>query len=493
MKLNKLIKTNLDIEINGVTTYSKNTDKGFLFLCIKGSKTDRHLFIEDAAKRGAAAAIIDDKKYENSSIPTILVDNVNDIYDSLIAKFYDNPQEKISLIAITGTDGKTTTAAMVEQLIDKEVCANFGTNGAFFNGKRYRLNNTTPDSEAFYPLLAQFVKEGAKAAVIEFSSESEHFGRLKDLKFDIIALTNITSDHLNTHKTLKNYVNAKLNIFKNHLKIGGIAILNSSTKNFDRFKSEIEGNLSPLFIISFGYKNDDTFKIKEIKEIYNRIEITFDFHNQTHEKHIQMLGKFNAYNYITALAIQSALYKIWSDGGKNKKYVKDYTHSYIKFSIPGRANKFDTKDGISVIIDYAHTLNSIDNILEASTRGTLRKIIAVTGAAGDRDKSKRPKIAKLLEEKADKIIFTTDDPHFEKPENIINDLLSGIQNRKKVRVIPDRGKAINAALKIAELGDTILILGKGDDDYIIVEDEKIPFNDIEFIKNAFSKLNITYI
>ncbi|MDR2748540.1 MAG: UDP-N-acetylmuramoyl-L-alanyl-D-glutamate--2,6-diaminopimelate ligase [Bifidobacteriaceae bacterium] len=478
MKLNKLIDTPLDLDISSITTYSKNARGGSLFLCIKGSNTDRHLFIEDAASRGAVAAIIDDKKYQNSPIPTILVDNVNSIYDSLIAKFYGNPEKRIKLIALTGTDGKTTTAAMVEQMLGSDICCNFGTNGAFFADKHFELNNTTPDSEVFYPLLKQFADNGAEYAVIEFSSEAEHFRRLRNLQFDIIALTNITSDHLNTHKTLENYIDAKLSIFKNHLKKSGTAILNSSCEQFELFKN----SLANKAVKSFGYKNADNWKIDKIVPKNTGFEVELIANEKAYNTKLKMFGKYNVYNYILSTAIVDTLSKDYLQTAK----------SAFAFSIPGRMNMFITSSHFTVIIDYAHTFNSINSILDTAKEKTRGKIIVVTGAAGDRDKSKRPKIARLLEEKADQIIFTTDDPHFENNDQIIQDLMSGITNKNVVDIEIDRGKAIEKAISEASKGDTILILGKGDDKYIISGGEKIPFCDTEFTKSVFSKLNISY-
>ncbi|MDR3128175.1 MAG: UDP-N-acetylmuramoyl-L-alanyl-D-glutamate--2,6-diaminopimelate ligase [Bifidobacteriaceae bacterium] len=487
MELNKLIKTNLNINIKGVTTYSPNAKNGWLFICIKGSKTDRHKYIEDAAKRGAVAAIIDNPEYSNSGIPTVLVPNVNNIYDKLIAKFYNHPEKAILLAAVTGTDGKTTTASMVQQILGQANCANFGTNGAFFQNQHFELDNTTPDSEIFYPLLRKFVRLGAKYAILEFSSEAQHFNRLRNLKFDILAMTTITSDHLNTHKTLKKYVLAKKNIFSQHAKINTKYILNSSSKYYNDFLKLVKNKTN---LINYGYKTPDTYSIKNITSSNRSQKIKYFQAGKIFNAQIQMLGKYNAYNYICAIAIANQLYKIY-----HKKTEKDLSiPNDINFSVPGRMNLFLTSTGWSVLIDYAHTYNSINNLL-SSVRQELvpnQRIIVVTGAAGDRDKTKRPLIGKLLEQKADVIILTEDDSHFEYNNQIMKQILSGINKQNKVYIIGQRGKAIIKATQLAKKGDIITILGKGNDKYIKKHNQKIPFNDIDFIKSIFSTNDIAY-
>ncbi|MDR3152113.1 MAG: UDP-N-acetylmuramoyl-L-alanyl-D-glutamate--2,6-diaminopimelate ligase [Bifidobacteriaceae bacterium] len=534
MKLTDLIKPFIDeltinidssimsINIKGVTTYSPNAKSGWLFLCIKGSKTDRHKYIADAAKRGAVAAIIDNPKYKNSAIPTVLVKNVNSVYDSIIAKFYGNPEKEILLAAITGTDGKTTTCAMIQQLLDKKIgsgkIANFGTNGAIFASQKIHLENTTPDSEIFYPLLREFVQKGAKIAILEFSSEAQHYNRLKNLEFDIIALTSITSDHLNTHKTLKNYINAKYNIFKNHLKNKGAAILNSSDENYQSFKQKIAKNKPAAQIITYGYKSKDNWQIKKIHQNNANLEINYKTENQEFVVDLNILGRYNGYNYICAAAAASQIEKIiqnknlnnikYFESKKAKKTTISKNTSASKtsiskednlinfltfnFQIPGRVNLFNTSKKYSVLIDYAHTFEAIKQLIQTVKLLPHQKIIVITGMAGSRDKTKRKKIGTLLEKEADQIILTQDDPHFENNQIIIKDILQGVKNKDKTLIIENRAQAIEKSLDLANIGDIILILGKGDDDYIIQNNKKIPFNDIKYLKSIFSKAGITY-
>ena len=449
MKLNELIQTDLNIEINKIKTNSKNIEKGDVFVCIKGANFDRHDFIEEAIENGASIAIV--SKDVDVSIPTIKVLDPDKTLIEMLERYYDYPQNKLKLIGITGTDGKTTTCKIIQQLLGEHLCGYIGTMGASCKDYFLKTSNTTPAAEIMYQILAEFVKRGMKYVAMETSSEAFFYHRLDSFYFNIGGLTNITSDHLNTHKTLQNYIDCKKELFIN----SDIQILNHQDKHY----KEVSTVSKNSFV--YGYMENDDLFIKDYYLKANGTDITYQYKEKEYLVKSSLLGKFNVENL--SLALLSCL-KLGFNFDDLILRCKD-------LSIPGRMQVVDLGQKYHVVIDYAHTVNAVDTVLDFANTLDVNKIITVTGQAGGRDHSKRKFIGKSCLDKSDLVILTTDDPRFENVDDIISDILE-LSNKTNYEIIKDRPKAIQHACNIAKENDLILLLGKGSDKYQAIEDRR---------------------
>lgn len=467
-KLSELYPINDDRIIKGIKINSKEVEKGDIFVCTMGVTADRHDFIDEAIANGASAIVVS-KDIKEKKVPIIKVKDTNLELRNLAAKFYDYPYTKAYMIGITGTNGKTTVAEIIYQLLGQE-CAYLGTNGRKYQGKHYSMRNTTPDVDRLYLYFKEFLDNGCTTICMESSSEAFYRHRLDDIKYDIGIVTNITEDHLNIHKTLENYVACKCQLVK-QVKANGYSILNSSDKYFSKFKKEAKGN-----IVSYGYKDSDTLKIEDYTLKRTNTIINFKYQAKTYEVTSPFLGRFNVNNL--AAAILCLLCKGFSFSEIIKRI------SSLK-QIGGRMEILPFSKEYTVILDYAHTPDALDNILTFLEKVKENRIITVTGSAGGREKSKRPSMGKVVLEKSDYVIFTTDDPRYEDPNAIIDDLVSGSSKTNYERII-DRKDAIYKALGLARPKDIILIAGKGRDDYMAVEDKYLPYCDYEVIKSYYN-------
>lgn len=468
-KLSELYNINDDRLIKGIKINSKEVKPGDIFVCTMGVTADRHDFIDEAIKNGASAIVVS-RDVGNKAVPVIKVDNTNLELRKLSAKFYDFPCEKACMIGVTGTNGKTTVAEIIFQLLG-ESCAYIGTNGRKYKNKHFSMRNTTPDVDRLYMYFKEFVDVGCDTICMESSSEAFYRHRLDDIKYDIGIVTNITEDHLNIHKTIENYVDCKCQLIR-QVKDEGYSILNSSDKYFDKFKKEAHGK-----IVSYGYKDSDTLKIENYTLKRDKTIITFKYNNKTYEVISPLLGSFNVDN------LSSAILCLLCKGISFDEIIKRV--SKIK-QIEGRMEIMPFVSKYTVILDYAHTTDALDNILTFLDMVKEARIITVTGSAGGRERAKRPGMGKVVLEKSDYVIFTMDDPRYEDPDKIIDDLISGSDKTNYLRII-DRKKAIYKALDIAKDKDIVLIAGKGRDDYMAIDDKYLPYCDYDVIKSYYEQ------
>lgn len=468
-KLSELYNTLDDRLIKGIKINSKEIEPGDIFVCTMGVTADRHDFIDEAIKNGASAIVVS-RDVGKKSVPVIKVDNTNLELRKLSAKFYDYPCEKACIIGVTGTNGKTTVAEIIYQLLG-ESCAYIGTNGKKYKGKKESIRNTCPDVDRLYMYFKEFIDNGCDTICMEASSEAFYRHRLDDIRYDIGIVTNITEDHLNIHKTLENYVDCKCQLVR-QVKDDGYSILNSSDKYFDKFKREAHGN-----IVSYGYKDSDTLKIEDYTLRRDKTIITFKYNNKTYEVTSPLLGSFNVDN------LSSAILALLCKSISFEEIVKRV--SKIK-QIEGRMEIMPFVSKYTVILDYAHTTDALDNILSFLDMVKESRIITVTGSAGGREATKRPGMGKVVLEKSDYVIFTMDDPRYEDPNKIIDDLVSGSDKTNYIRIV-DRKKAIYKALDMAEDNDIVLIAGKGRDDYMAVDDKYLPYCDYDIIKSYYEQ------
>ena len=467
-RLNELLDCDYDTLIKDIKIDSREIEDGDLFVAVNGFNCKHSDFIPQAIENGASAVICD-IDYE-ADIPIIKVSNVNEVLNEVCIKFYEYSNRQ-TLIGITGTDGKTSTATMLSGLLNNSYkTAYIGTNGIEYNNKIIKTQNTTPTNEKLYKYLAMLEHESYNTVVMEVSSEALLHKRVDDFKFKYSIFTNITEDHLNIHKTLDNYIDCKCQLFR-QVGSDGFSILNSGDVNFTRVLASSKGT-----ILTYGFKETDTLYIKEYEEVVNRLKITFVYNNREYKVLSPLLGEFNVLNVAAAILVCLA---------KKMKIEEVLTKVENLKQIEGRLEVLPFTDKYMVMLDYAHTTDALDKILTYLNKIKKNRIITVTGSAGGREREKRPSMGKVVLEKSDYVIFTMDDPREEDVNQIIDDLLTTSDLTNYERII-DRKKAIYKALAMAEADDIVFITGKGRDNYMAIGKEYLPYSDYEVIKSYFT-------
>lgn len=469
-KLNEIFDTEYDVEIKDIKTNTKEINDGDLFVCIKGFNVDRHDFVDEAKRKGAKALVVNHKV--DSDLPQIIVEDTNKELSSIVTKFYDYPSTKMKMIGVTGTDGKTSTSTIIYQLLNQITkCGYIGTNGVKCPTYEDNSNNTTPTTEHLNRYLNNFYNEDCKCVCMEAGSEGLAQGRCEGIEFDYSIFTNLTHEHLNFHKNMHNYMLAKSILFK-QTKKSGTSILNID----DSYSKEIK-ELCNGKVLYYGKDEKADFRFTNI--VINPKFTKFDliYNNETYNITSPLLGMFNVYNLTAALSI------LILEGYDINKF--DLSNLYVD----GRMTDINLGQNFKVIVDYAHTPNGYLNLFELTKTLKSNRTIVVAGSAGERDKEKRPIMGKILVDNADLVIFTYEDPRSEDPKDIIDDLTREVMDKQdKFEIVIDRKEAIQRAIEIAEKGDMVLILGKGNETYETLKDGKIYFNDIEEAKNALQEI-----
>ena len=467
-KLRELYDIDSDIEINGISINSKEINKGDIFVCTKGVNADRHDFIDEAISNGASAIVVS-KDVEEKSIPIIKVDDTNKELPILCQRLYDYPEKDLKMIAVTGTDGKTTIAELIQTLLGDD-CAYIGTNGATYKDFHEHLINTTPDSHLLYKFLDIFRSKGAKYVSMEASSEAFFRNRLTTIDFDITIYTNISHEHLNIHKTFDNYLDCKLQLVR-QTKKDGFSIINSDDKYSDKFKEASTGT-----VLTYGKNDTDTIQIVDYTLFKDKTLITFKYNDELFDVESPLLAEYNIYNL--ASAILTCL--------KLGKTLDEIIPNIKKLNVEGRMDVLDTKSNYMVIVDFAHTPHAIEAILKYANELDHNRIITVIGSAGGRDKEKRPIIGDICAKYSDFIYFTTDDPRDEDPKEICDMMAQNI-DKSKYEIILDRSKAVEKAILNSEDKDIVLLLCKGNEPYQITSEGYIPYNEAEEAYKAINK------
>lgn len=460
-KLCELVNCNEDIMIQGISTDSRKIKDGYLFVATKGYNVDHFDYIPDAIKNGAVA-IVSDRLFEGDVFCFV----VSDIEKELIhicEKFYEVSSLYFSFIGITGTDGKTTTATMTRNLLNFFIpTAYIGTNGVFFEDKIISSNNTTPCVEELYYYLSIIKKSGCKVIVMEVSSESLLHKRVESIKFDIVAYTNITEDHLNVHRSLENYRKCKFHL-ADLRSIDATVVYNGDDNNCKL--------LNVNNITSFGFNSDNRYVICDVNECKKNVEFSIKCKDEKWVIKSPFVGIYNIYNITMALLIVQAM-------GYDFRNVIPLIPTLP--DVHGRREMFSSPLGFDIILDYAHTENGILNLLRSLNN--YDRIIVVTGAAGGREVEKRERIGSLLMQYVDFVIFTMDDPRYENVDDIIDQLLLGYTSNQFKRII-DREQAIYEAFRLAQPNDVVVVLGKGRDNYMAIEDKRVSYSDYTVITN----------
>jgi len=464
-KLNEISDFNYDINVHGIKINSKDIQKGDLFVCTDMGTLDRHQFIDDAINKGACAVIVK-KDVGKRSVPIIKVDNPNEILPKLCSKFYDEPEKKLTMIGVTGTDGKTSVSTMIQTLIGPDKCGYMGTNGYSCSAFNKDTNNTTPDSDKLYEYFNEFVQNGCKYCSMEVCSEALMRGRVRDLVYDVSILTNITSEHLNVHGTLENYIKSKCLLFK-QTKKEGFCILNRDDEHFNEVLKVANGK-----VLTYGESKENDLYYKDIKLLPGRNIFKIVYQNKEYEIDSPMGGLFNVYNLSAAILTMFAL------GFK----FEDFRQRIPLIKVSGRLEMINLGQDFYAMVDYAHTPNGITKLLEYAKLLPVRRKIVVIGQAGERDAYKRKIVGEIVSKNADYAIFTYEDPRSEDPIDIINMMIENIRDRDNYEIIIDRSMAIKRAIEIAKPQDLVMVLGKGNETYEKLKNETIYFNDIEEVK-----------
>ena len=459
-KLRDLIDYDLDLNITGITDDSRLVKDGFLFVATKGYNVDHFDYIDDAIKNGCSF-IVCDREF-NKNFPHIVVDNIFETYIELCKKYYEVDPKDFSLIGVTGTDGKTTTTTIIKELLEE--CAYIGTNGVWVNDIEESTSNTTPCISELYEDLKIIKDNNVNTVSMEVSSEALLHDRVHGFIFDVVCITNITGDHLNVHKSFDDYIACKMKLL-DHVKDDGYIVFNGDDNTLKIINKKNS--------ISFGFNEDNDYVISDVKYLKRKTIITLRNNDLEWTINSPFIGEYNVYNVVMAFIV-GHLFKVDDCLLLNK--IEQLR------PIKGRCEFLDYGQDFDIVLDYAHTINGINSILD--TFSNYETIITVTGSAGGREVEKRSVIGKSVIEKSDFAIFTMDDPRFEDPDEIIDQMVG--DNKDYYRIV-DREDAIRFALSIAYPGSVVLILGKGRDNYMAIKDKKIHYNDFDVITNYFKK------
>ncbi len=441
---------------------SKMIQPGDTFVAIKSTVRDGHDYIEDAIDRGAACIIAQQGEY---SVKTIIVPDTRVYLSNYLEELYADKLNKIKLIGVTGTNGKTTSCYLIYQLLNKlgVKCAYIGTIGFYLPSKNRELANTTPDIYDLYDLFIEAYDEGCTYIAMEVSSQALSCRRLLGIKFDYVCFTNLTQDHLDYHKTMGEYEKAKLILFNDNIKTKGYSIINIDDKYGKDFILEKNKN------ITLGKKNAN-FIIKDfvLESHHSKFSISED--GEKIEVTLPLPGSYNIYNYMNAYIICKLI------GFEDEDILKQ-TES---LTAPLGRYQIVTDGKVTAIIDYAHTPDAVLNVINSVKEYAKGKIITLIGCGGDRDKTKRPIMGKIATDNSDYVFFTSDNPRTEDPDEILNDIINGL-DKENYEVISDRKLAIKKAAQSLEENDILLILGKGHEDYQIIGIDKLHLSDYEEI------------
>ena len=481
MKLNELLKHvevlnalgDTEIEITGVNIDSRRIEAGHLFVAIPGTQTDGHKFIPKAIEQGAVAVLCEYfPNRREPGVTYIAVDSTEDCVGEVATQFYGDPSRQLKLVGVTGTNGKTTIATLLYNMFRKfgHKCGLLSTVCNYIEDEAIAADHTTPDPIELNRLLAQMVEAGCEYAFMECSSHAIAQKRIGGLKFAGGIFTNLTRDHLDYHGTFENYRDAKKAFFDG-LDKDAFAIINVDDKNGAVMVQNCKAQIK-----TYSTRSMADFKAKIIECHFEGMYLEIN----GKEVGVQFIGKFNVSNLLAVYGTAVML-------GKQPEDIL-LILSTLK-SVSGRLEPIRSPEGYTAIVDYAHTPDALQNVLNAIHEVLDGKgfVITVCGAGGDRDKGKRPLMAQEAVKQSDRVIITSDNPRSEDPEDIINDMLEGLDAKqmRKVVSIVDRREAIRTACMMAQKGDVVLIAGKGHEDYQEIQGVKHHFDDREVVREIF--------
>lgn len=469
------IKGNLDLQFEAIVFDSRKANDTSLFVAIKGFTMDGHDFIPKVIEQGCKIIVTEKEITSSNGVTVILVENSSAVLAELASNFYNNPSNELKLVGITGTNGKTTTATLSHDLFTKlgYKCGLLSTVVNKIGKELIPSTHTTPDPVSLNALLADMVEAGCSHCFMEVSSHAIHQNRIHGLKFVGAVFTNITHDHLDYHATFKEYIRVK-KLFFDGLTNDAFSLTNGDDKNG---LVMLQNTAAKKY--TYALKSPADFKVKVLENQFSGLTLNLcgtEFWSK-------LIGEFNAYNLVTVYAIAELL-------GEDKLEILTALSSLN--SVDGRFQYVTSNGGVTAIVDYAHTPDALENVLKTigSIRTRNETVFTIVGCGGDRDKTKRPKMAAIACELSDKVIITSDNPRSENPQTIIDEMMTGVEGQfyKKTLSVLDREQAIKTAVLMAEKGDIVLIAGKGHEKYQEINGVKHHFDDMELVNELFNKL-----
>jgi len=471
-----------EVTIRGLHYDSRRVEPGFLFVAIQGFRTDGHLFLREAAERGAVAAVVQKEVPLPPEMSWIRVRDTRKALADLATCFYGYPSRRLRLFGVTGTNGKTTTTYLIEGILNSagRPTGLLGTVTNRLGEQMLTTEHTTPESLDLQRILAWMAGNGAEAVVMEVSSHALSLERVRGTEFDVAVFTNLTQDHLDFHPDMEDYFNAKAKLFtslEKGCKPGyKYAVINSDDQWGLRLIT-----LTKVPVVTYGLNTDAMVRAENIqmKSTGTLLEVVCE--GKRYPLELKLVGRFNVYNALAAWAVG------WQEGIEPELLADILSRLE---GAPGRFEKVDAGQDFTVIVDYAHTPDGLVNVLKAARQVTAGRVIVVFGCGGDRDRTKRPLMGEAAAKLSDFCVITSDNPRSEDPEAIIRDILPGVKRVKDKDYIVevDRRRAIAQALKMARTGDTVIIAGKGHETYQLIGDKVLPFDDREVAREELKRL-----
>ena len=466
----------LDRLVEGIAYDSRRVQKNFLFVALRGEKSDGHQFIDQAIEKGASV-IVTEREEKQARATCLVVENSRATLADLAATFYDRPTRRLKMAAVTGTNGKTTTTVLI-----KHICEKAGLRCGLIGTVRYEIGDrvlpairTTPEAVEVQELLAQMVNSGCKAATMEVSSHAIAQDRTRALEWDVAVFTNLTQDHLDFHGTMENYFEAKAKLFTGLAEQKGkkkpVAVINIDDRYGEQLVDRLEKKIP---VITYGVGARADFRASNYHPEFAGTSYQLDARGKSYLVRVPLIGRFNVANSMAAVAAACSM------GVGLREAILSLSRSP---QVPGRLEAVPAKRQFQVFVDYAHTDDALLNVLKTLRELSPRKLIVVFGCGGDRDRQKRPLMGQVVDRNADLGIITSDNPRKEDPDAIIAEVEKGFRAGSYEK-IADRAKAIARAIELAQPRDIVLIAGKGHEAYQEFADHIVPFDDIQVARQA---------
>ena len=475
-------KGNLELEITNITSDSREVKQGDMFVAIKGFDVNGHDFVKKAIENGAKVVLVNEdelaniKEYITPDVTLVVTKDTREALAKCACNFYDNPSEKVKLIGVTGTKGKTTTTFMIKKILEKQGIKTglVGTIASYSGDRKIEdSDRTTPDSLKLQSLFAEMVKDNCQAIVMEVSSQSLKLHRVDGCNFNYCVFTNFSEDHISPkeHPNMEDYFNSKLKLFQ----MCQEGFINADDINTIRVPALVPNCL----VKSYGIDNECDLLAKDITITNSYVDFRVKINGKNERIKTCIPGRFSVYNSLAAISIAEKM-------GCSTDAIKE---ALLEVRVPGRSELVDNPLGLTIMIDYAHSPESLQSILQAVKSYTRGKVISVFGCGGDRDTAKRPQMGEISGKIADFTIITSDNPRTEVPEQIVKDIEVGMKKTNgKYKCVVDRTEAIKEAILMAVKNDIIVLAGKGHETYQEINHEKHPYDEREIIKNIMDEI-----
>lgn len=478
---------NPDQMVTDVTADSREVREGSLFICLHGAHGDGHDFARMAAERGAAVIVAERDVDISGNTTVVYVQDTRKAMEEVTPYFFDYPSRKMRMIGVTGTNGKTTTTHICAHILHSAGYKTgvIGTVHMLIGDQEYPIHNTTPDVVELEKMLDQMQREGVTHVCMEVSSHALAMGRVEGVEFDNVAFTNLTEDHLDYHKTMDNYAAAKAILFKHASQQGQTKDRKSAHINVDAAYADVmmsavsDQQVCPVH--TYSVEKPSELRATQIRFDVNSSHFMISYDGQAYEVRTNLVGRFNVYNVLTAISVCLG-------EGLSMETILNALKDF--HAVPGRVELVDAGQPFTVIVDYAHTPDGLENVLKTVEEIKKNRIIAVFGCGGDRDRMKRPIMGRIGAAYADIVIVTSDNPRTEDPDSIVKEVARGVEEVAAQKpgfhyeIEVNRREAIRRAVDIAEPGDIVVIAGKGHENYQILKDRTIHFDDREEVRKA---------